>query len=745
MSSDYIKGSYRSSIFEKGLFVIGLFKVEETNIEEMRIYVNRTITFKGNFEGLNRGELYKFYGVCVDHPKYGFQFDVSSYEVVKPEGKDSIISYLSSGIFSGIGKNTARIIVNTLGEDALDLIVEDKNILDKVPKLSMKKKALIYNTLKENEDSRRSIVELTNCGFSINDASEIYKVYKENTLKTLEYNPYSMINVVKNITFPKVDEIRNSFDIDITDSRRIEACIVYCMSELSFETGDTYSYFDEIKNKVNDYNHTIIDADLFDDCLNNLIAELVVINEDDKYFLSNIYSAEEYIASRITDLAIRESNNFVKIDKFIKELEKKSNITYNDIQKEAIKKAINNHVTIITGGPGVGKTTIIKAILDVYKKIYKLDNEILEERVMLLAPTGRAAKRMMESTNFRAKTIHSFLKWNKEDNTFSVNEINKDFHRFIIIDEASMIDNDLFYNLLKGLRSNIKLVIVGDFNQLPSVRAGNILRDLINSNIVDIVHLNYLYRQKDTSYIPVLAREIKDNNLSNFLEKKDDYIFLKCSDDGIIPRLIDACKLAISKGYDYKRIQVMAPMYAGMNGIDNLNKVLQNIFNPRRSDKKEISYGDIVYRVGDKVLQLVNIPDSNVFNGDIGIIIGIEDANETKSGKREVVIDFDGNIVRYDIPSLINIRHGFIMSIHKSQGSEFDLVIMPICNSYKRMLYRKLIYTGITRAKRKLIIIGEDSAFFYSVENTREHIRKTDLVNKMHKIKNLRNNMDVYS
>lgn len=745
MQNDYIKGCYRKSIFEKGLFIIGLFKVEETNIEEMRDYVNRTIIFKGNFETLNKGEIYTFYGICVDHPKYGFQFDVSSYEVVKPEGKDSIIAYLSSGLFSGIGKNTARLIVNKLGEDALDLIVEDKNVLDRIPKLSLKKKMLIYNTLKENEDSRRSIVELTNCGFNINDATEIYKTYKENTLKTLEYNPYSMINVVKNMTFPKIDDIKDSFDIDITDFRRLEACILYCMSELSFETGDTYSSYNEILNKVSSYNHNNVDTDLISTCIDNLVNDLRIINEDDKYFLYDIYNQEDYIASRISDLLTRKPNNFIKIDKFIKELEKKNSIIYNDIQKEAIKKAINNHVTIITGGPGVGKTTIINAILDVYKKIYKLDNEELEERVMLLAPTGRAAKRMMESTNFRAKTIHSFLRWNKEENTFSVNELNKDFHRFIIIDEVSMIDNDLFYNLLKGLRSNIKLVLVGDFNQLPSVRAGNVLRDLIDSNIIDTVHLNYLYRQKDNSYIPVLAREIKDNNLSNFLEKKDDYIFLKCSSDGIIPKLIDACKLAISKGYDYKRIQVMAPMYAGINGIDNLNKVLQNVFNPRSSEKKEISYGDIIYRVGDKVLQLINIPDSNVFNGDIGIIIGIEDANETESGKREIIIDFDGNIVRYDTIGLVNIRHGFIMSIHKSQGSEFDLVIMPICNSYKRMLYRKLIYTGITRAKRKLILIGEDNAFVYSVENTREHIRKTDLVNKLHKNNNMRNNMVVYS
>ena len=742
---DYIKGSYRSSIYEKDTFIIGLFKVEDTNIEQMRIYINRTITFKGNFNTLNRGELYMFYGTCVEHPKYGFQFDVSNYSVVKPEGKDGIIEYLSSGIFKGIGKKAAKKIVDILGEDALDLIVDDKTILDKIPKLSKTKKEIIYNTLKENEESRKTLVELTSIGFNINDASEIYKIYKENTLKTLEYNPYNLINTVKNMTFIKIDEIKEKLNISLDDERRIEACIIYCMSNLSFESGDTYSYLDSIIDNVEKYNHNSISRELIEDCLDNLVSNFEVIKEDDKYFLASIYNSEEYIASKINMLLNRKIDNFSKIGKYIIELEKENSIQYNDIQKEAIKKAINNNITIITGGPGVGKTTIIKAILNIYKKIYKLEYDALLDRVMLLAPTGRAAKRMMESTNFRAKTIHSFLKWNKEDNTFAKNEYNLDHHRFFIIDEVSMIDNDLFYNLLKALRSNIKLVLVGDYNQLPSVRAGNILRDLIESNMIDTINLKYLYRQKENSYIPVLAREIKDNNLSNFLEKKDDYIFLKCNSDNIISNLVNACYLAIKKGYDYKRIQVMAPMYAGINGIDNLNKVLQNVFNPRSEEKKELRYGDIIYRVGDKVLQLMNIPDFNVFNGDIGIIIDIKEANETESGKKEITIDFDGAIVKYDMASLINIRHGFIISIHKSQGSEFELVIMTISDAYKRMLYRKLVYTGITRAKRKLILIGSSEAFIKSVENEREHVRKTDLIKKMHKTNQKSNNKNVYS
>ena len=728
---NYIKGNYKNSIYENNNFVIGLFKVIETNIDSMEDYIGKTITFKGNFDLLNHNELYFFYGNTVIHPKYGFQFDVESYERIKPEGKDGIIEYLSSSMFKGIGKSLAKKIVDTLGIDALDKIVEDKKVLYKVPKLNMKKAELIYDTLIKYEESQKIIVNLNNLGFNMNDSLEIYNYYKKNTLKILEHNPYQIIEDIDTINFPKLDEISINLDIDPFDNRRIEACIIYVMKELSFKNGDTYSYFDEIVSSLNSYNHTNIDVNLINECMNNLESDLKIVIEGDKYYLIDIYDAEVHIAFKIKYLVNKETNNFAKIDKYIDELEKINDIKYNDVQKEAIKKSINNNITIITGGPGVGKTTIIKAILDVYKKVFNLKKDELDERVALLAPTGRASKRMMESTSFKALTIHRFLKWNKETNSFGVNEYNPDFHNLIIIDEVSMIDNNLMDNLLKGLTTNIKLVLVGDYNQLPSVGAGNILRDLIDSKIIDTVHLNYLYRQKSDSYIPVLAREIKDNNLGNFLENKDDYRFIKCDSNNIKKALIDTCNMAIIKGFDYRRVQVMAPMYAGVNGIDNLNKVLQEVFNPKNSNKKEIKYGDVIYREGDKVLQLLNIPDSNVYNGDIGIIKNILEPFESSSGKKEVVIDFDGIIVHYETKDLVNIKHGFIMSIHKSQGSEFELVIMTICKSYRRMLYRKLIYTGITRAKRKLIIIGSSEAFKYSVENSQEIKRKTDLLNKL--------------
>lgn len=730
---DFIKGNYRSSIYENDTFVIGIFRVLDTNIDQMKDFISKTITFKGNFESLNRNDLYYFYGNCVVHPKYGFQFDVSSYERIKPEDKDGVIAYLSSDMFKGIGKSLAKKIVDTLGEDALDKIVNDKSVLNNVPKLSSKKAFMIYDTLIKYEESQKIIIKLNKLGFNMDDSLAIYNFYKNNTLKILNHNPYQIIDDIEDINFVKLDEISMNLNIDFLDNRRIEACIVYIMKQLSIKTGDTYSSYEEIVNNLNKYNHTNIDHSLIDECLNNLASDLKIIIDDSKFFLIDIYDAEVMIANKIKYLATKEGNHYKNIDKYIKDLENNSNMNYNDLQKEAIKKAINNNITIITGGPGVGKTTIIKAIINIYVKINKLSLKESEDDILLLAPTGRASKRMMESTSFKAQTIHRFLKWNRETSTFGVNEYNKDYHKLIIIDEVSMIDNFLLDSLLKGLTSNIKLVLVGDYNQLPSVGAGNVLQDLINSKIVDTVYLNCLYRQKSDSYIPVLAKEIRNNSLSDYLTDKDDYRFIKCDGSDIIRSLIKVCKLAIVKGYDYKKIQVMAPMYKGVNGIDNLNKELQNIFNPKNSTKKELKYGDTIFREGDKVLQLVNIPDNNIYNGDIGVIQKILEPYNSSSGKKEVLIDFDGNLVNYEHKDLINIKHGFIMSIHKSQGSEFELVIMPICESYHRMLYRKLIYTGVTRAKKKLILIGSSEAFLYSVENINEKQRKTDLLNKLNK------------
>ena len=736
MISDYVKGVFRTTIFksDKG-YIIGLLKVSETNIIELKEYVNKVLTFTGYFADLSEGEKYTMYGEVVEHPKYGLQFNVKESERIKPDDKDGIVEFLSSDLFKGIGEKMAQRIVDTLGDDTLNLILKDKTCLYNVPKLSEAKINIIYDTLVKYEESHEIIVKLTELGFTMRDALSIYNTYKSNTIRIIENDIYRIIDDTKDISFTKVDEIALTLNEDKLNINRIKACIIYIMKELSFKNGDTYLSYGEIYEGVSFYLKNDIDSTIYDEAISCLDGELKIKIEDDKYYIYEEYEAEEYIASKINYLINKEVTKYKNIDLKVRELEDKYKIKYGDKQKEAIIKALENNILIITGGPGTGKTTIIKAIVDLYIMLNKLDNKHIITDIALLAPTGRASKRMSEATNLPASTIHRFLKWNKDTDEFMINEYNPDKSNLVIVDEVSMIDNRLMNSLLKGLTTNIKLILVGDYNQLPSVSSGNVLKDLIESDIVDTIELDLLYRQNEYSYIPVLANEIKNETLEeDFLIDRDDYKFLECSSDAILPSIVNITKKVIEKGYDYKRVQIMAPMYAGINGIDNLNKVLQDIFNPIDLSKREIKYGEVTYRENDKVLQLVNDPDNNIFNGDIGIIKKID--FKGKSGKPEITIDYDLNIVTYTLKDFNKFKHGFIISIHKSQGSEFELVIMPICNQYKRMLYKKLIYTAVTRAKKRLIIIGEAYSFLYGIRNNLEYTRKTTLKEKLYECLN---------
>ena len=730
---NYIKGNYRKSIFtsDKG-YVIGLFKLRETDDEELKPFINKTITFTGYFHELNIDDTYFFYGNLTEHPKYGLQYQVEKYEKIKPDNLEGIVEFLSSDLFPGVGTKMARRIVETLGLDALDKILEDSTVLDLVPKLSSKKASLIYNVLSRNEEGNKITVYLTDLGFNMQDAFNIYNTYKKDTIRILELNIYDLLEKIDNLNFLKVDEIALRKNTDLYDENRIKAGIIYIMNQFINKTGNTYMLKEDISKCIKNYLKVNLTVEQIDSFFDDLISSNKIVIEDNKYYLSSMYDDENYIVSKIHYLINSKPTKYKKLDEEINNLEKVSNVFYNQKQKEAIKKSLENNITIITGGPGTGKTTIIKAITSLYGKLNNLNYESLAEEITLLAPTGRASKRMSEATLLPASTIHRFLKWDKESNTFSINEYNKDYSKLIIVDEVSMIDLSLFASLLKGLTNYIKIVLVGDYNQLPSVGPGQVLKDLIESDIIDVVHLDLLYRQKDDSYISYLASEIKDNNLSdNFLESRSDYKFLTCSSNNISHNLQTICKQMHNKGFDYKKLQVMAPMYAGINGIDNLNKQLQAIFNPKSDDKKEIKYGDVIFRENDKVLQLVNKPDENIYNGDIGIIRRIIPASLSSSSKQELEIDFEGHFVRYKPKDFNNIKHGYIISIHKSQGSEFDTVIIPICNNYQRMLYRKLIYTGITRAKKRLILLGEPEAFIKSVNNNNEYLRRTLLSTKL--------------
>ncbi len=728
----YIKGKYKSDIFrsEKG-YVIGIFKISETNIEEIEDFVNHTITITGYFYDLNENDNYILKGDIVEHPKYGLQFAVLESEKLKPTDKDGIVEFLSSDLFSGIGEKMASKIVDVLGENTINLILEDKNNLLKVPKLSSKKIDQIYNILTSYENSHQTIVYLCDIGFSSSEALNIYNVYRHKTLDVLNENIYDYVENVDNVSFLRIDTIRNKLDLKNDDERRIKACILYIMRTITYQNGDTYLIFDQIYKETLKYlNIGILESD-FARYLDELKKINKIVIDEEKIYLEEIFKAEINISSRIKDLVKLQPKKYKSLNTYLSEIEVVNNIKYNPKQKDAIKLGLTSGISIITGGPGTGKTTIIKAIVELYQTLNNLNYEELTSELTLLAPTGRAAKRLSESTNLPAMTIHRFLKWHKETNSFEVNEYNKNFSKFVIIDEVSMVDINLFDSLLKGLTRDIQLVLVGDYNQLPSVGPGMILKDLIESEIIDTVYLDLLYRQGKDSFIPILADDIKNGVSSQINAKVNDYVFLECNRQAIRTSIKNICDQLKKKDISLSDLQLLAPMYKGMNGIDILNKDLQNIFNPKNEQKAELTVGDTTYRVNDKVIELVNMPDENVYNGDIGYIADIIPSNLSESKKNEIVVNYDGNYVTYLPKDYNKIKLAYIISIHKSQGSEFPIVVMPISLEYNKMLYRKLIYTGITRAKKKLIILGENEAFQYSINNTNEYIRKTALIERL--------------
>ena len=724
MSMGYIKGTFRKIIFEgNNNYVVGLFRLKETDIEELYEFVTRTITITGYFHELTIDEKYIMNGEVSINKRFGMQFNVDSYDRLVPEGKDAIVEFLSSGLFKGVGEKTAEDIVSVLGDDTLKLIEDNYSNLLIVPSINEKKAKSIHETLIKYNESYNIIVYLNSVGFNTKDSMLIYNTYKDNSINVVKNNVYSLIDDIEEITYQKIEKIRKNLGIEDNDKYRIIYSIIYVMKNLCFSLGDTYLSIDDIYNKLDDvlgFEFSLLDLEFYLYELQKL-GKVIIYNS--KYFLSEYYKAETNIADTLYYLSNQKDSKIKNINNHIEYLELMLDIKFNPEQKKAIKTSIQSSFSIITGGPGTGKTTIIKGIVELYKKINNLTYIDLCNKMALLAPTGRAAKRMGESALMPASTIHRFLKWNKETDTFMVNSNNKSDVEFVIIDEVSMIDTILLDNLLKGLIKNVKIVMIGDYNQLESVGPGKVLKDLIDSDMINVIKLNTLYRQKENSYIATLAHEIKDNNLGvDFTNKRDDFNFIESDSYNIKSIIKELCLRAKEKDFDSRDIQVLAPMYKGENGIDNLNKLLQDIFNPK-IDQNEIKYMDVIYREGDKVLKLENDPDNNVFNGDIGYIIDIKNS--------EVTIDFDSNIVKYSTKDLSSIKHGYAISIHKAQGSEFKIVFMPITMSYKAMLYKKLIYTGVTRAKYSLTLIGSKEAFIYAVNNTNAYERRTDLKEKL--------------
>ena len=721
--SNSIKGQFTKTIFmnESTGYHIGLFKVHEVFDKELSNYEGKTITFTGYFHELNNIDTYMFHGKLVNHEKYGEQFMVDSYERCKPEEKDAIVDFLTSGLFKGIGEKKAKSIVDVLGEDTLKIILENPDNLILIPGITKKNIDVLYSKLKEYEESYDVIIYLTEMGFSSKDAMIIYNCYKKKTKEVIEKDIYSLVLDINDMYFKKIDLIALKNGIDTDDPNRVKAAILYIMEEVSNTYGHSYYFKEELSLYIPRVLGINIDGDLLDKYLDELEMDLLVINKDNRLYRSEMYEAETLIVKRFRRLNNNKINTNKKIDETIDGVESFFEIKYNKEQLDAIKKSYERDFLIITGGPGTGKTTIMKGILELYRMMEHLSYEKMLNKVALLAPTGRAAKRMSEATLFKASTIHSFLKWQKETNKFQVNEYNKSKVEFVIIDEASMIDTYLMANLLKGLSANCKIVLVGDDHQLPSVGLGDVLHDLISSNSLEVVELKELYRQAYDSNIISLAYDIRKQKINkDIFNVSDDLTLIECQENEVISNICEICHTY--KDLNYKKFQILAPMYKGINGIDNINNYVQEIFNKKDKSKNELKIGEVTFREEDKVIQLTNMPDENVYNGDIGLIDTIISLK-----KKEINIDYDNNIVKYTPSIFNNFRLAYSISIHKSQGSEFDVVILPIVKGYNKMLYQKLIYTAVTRAKKKLFIIGDINALKLAVQNNREEIRRTTI------------------
>lgn len=711
-----IKGKLSKIIFHNNQngYTVGLLKVKESDIDDL---VNKTVTFTGNLPDLNEIDTYIMTGSLTNHEKYGSQFQVKSINRIMPQETDAMIDILSSNLFKGIGKKTAEKLVSVFKEKTFDVILNDTSNLLLIPGISEKQAKTLKEALKQYQGSYEDILMLNKLGFSTSESMKIYHYYKDKLNEVLDGNLYNIYYDIDEISFPRVDSIFVA-KYEKDSPSRVAGAIIYIIKTLSMTYGHTYFS----KEEVNSYLFRVLKVEVSEkvvaDAYNSLLVDERIVIKDDRLYLWEMYEAETLIARRLRLLAHEDKIKYKNLDTKIKEIETHYGIVYTDEQLDAIKLAITRKVAIITGGPGTGKTTILKGILDLYKVLSSSDKIRLNEQIALLAPTGRASKRMSEVTNFEASTIHRFLKWNKDTNRFQINEYNKSSVSFVIIDEASMIDTMLLANLLKGLKSSCHIIFVGDANQLPSVAAGDVLNDMIESKELPVYALKNWHRQGSDSKIIPFAHRINEGILDReLLNSGSDLEFIPCKDNEIIEVIGNVCK-----DYNSYDLQVLAPIYKNRNGIYAINDHLQRLWNPKSPSKKEIEGNESIYREKDKVIQLSNMKDESVFNGDIGIIDRIK-----LLGNKELYIDYDGNLVKYTKSMLQNFTLGYAISIHKSQGSEFDTVLIPFTFDYRKMLYRKLIYTGVTRCKKKLILVGDINALEQAIRNNQEQKRRTSL------------------
>ncbi|ANU23556.1 ATP-dependent RecD-like DNA helicase [Planococcus donghaensis] len=740
----FVLGRPVVSIFHnpQNLFSIAKVKIQETNTP----YTEKEIIVSGYFPMLTLEEQYRFTGVVKNHPRYGVQFQVETFTKEVPETEQGIIHYLSSDMFNGIGQKTAETIVKKLGKDAIKKILEDPDSLDKVPRLSDEKKDTIRATLQMNLGLERVMIQLNDWGFGPQIGMRIYQAYREETIDILTKNPFQLIEEIEGIGFQRADELGMKLGITGSHPDRIKASILHILNQASLSDGHVYvdakTLIPMVKEMLEARQQAEIPVEAISKAAIELNEEGKVAGEETRLYLPSLYYSEVGIATKLETLLLEQESRAKfpssEVRKALGEAEERLGVNYAETQIDAIESSINSSVMILTGGPGTGKTTVVRGLVEIYAELHGLSLDPKEYAkkqepfpIILAAPTGRAAKRLSESTELPAMTIHRLLGFNGQEKD---EETEKEIEgKLIIIDEMSMVDTWLAHQLLKAVPEDAQLIFVGDQDQLPPVGPGQVLRDLLESKRIPTVELTDIYRQSSGSSIIELAHQMKNGQLpEDITAKTSDRSFIKAGADQIPMVVEKVVKSALSKGHSIRDIQVLAPMYKGPAGIDALNRLIQEMVNPNPDGKrKELVFGDITYRIGDKILQLVNQPESNVFNGDMGEVVAIMKAKETVEKQDMLVASFDGIEVTYERSDLNQLTLAYCCSIHKSQGSEFPTVIMPIVRGYMKMLRRNLLYTGITRSKDFLVLCGDPGAFRYGVERTDDTQRMTTLQSRL--------------
>lgn len=690
---------------------------------------NNQLTIVGYIPLLTEDIFYEFNGKWISHEKYGRQFSVESYIQTDKQTAEGLISYLSSSFFTGIGPVTAKNIVDTLGEDAINIILENKDILKQFSFSDIRIEKL-HEQLLENQTNQHILVILYSYNIQGKTAMKILNAYGILALEKLEENPYQLIDDIEGIGFIKADEIATKLKIEKDDPRRVKAAILFSINNYSFMRGDIYLEKEDL------IKHTTqilgFEYDL-EPIIKELIGENKIILEEDRYYLYSLFETEDLLATELIRLTMESKDSKIDlehVETLIGMVQLQKGINYTLMQEKAILTAISSKISVITGGPGTGKTTIIDGLIAVYASYYKLDllDEQISEDIALMAPTGRAAKRMAEVLDLKASTIHRALGYGY-DGMFNYDKNNQMQQKLIIIDEASMIDVFLAKRLFEAINDNAKVIIVGDVDQLPSVSPGAVLKDIIESKVIPVVRLSEIHRQARDSSIINLAINVNNQNLSKYdLATENDLYLSKVPNDSIKDILINQIKGALKQGYDMiNDIQVLLPIYKGEIGIDAINDAMQETFND--TEKPSITYGTRRYYVGDKVIQLVNNPSEFIMNGDIGFVKRIGKNNDNKDF---LVVNYDGNEVTYLKEDLDQLNLAYTISIHKSQGSEYKLVILPIVKAHMYMLKKELLYTAITRAKDILIVLGDTDLLVYAANNLAEK-RKTTLKMRIEK------------